>query len=101
MASKKQDPKLAEIQAMLEGDPTSVLVEQESQPTPTPKQKFHQPDFDLILEAWSQDKRLEVTDCLTLAQARYFMGIRPDGMIPPVLRKQVQRIVQRYNARHS
>jgi len=49
-------------------------------------------DFDLLSGIWELDLRFEILDLITIAQARYYMGQRPDGRIPPVLRQQIERI---------
>lgn len=56
-------------------------------------------DVKLIVSTFVLDQKLDITDLITLAQARYYLSARPDGKIPPVLRQQVQRIRDKYMKR--
>lgn len=61
--------------------------------------KYCVDDLELILSILVRDQKLEVQDVITVGQARYYMSIRPDGKIPPVMRQQVVRISEKYAKR--
>ncbi|CAB4162267.1 hypothetical protein UFOVP777_33 [uncultured Caudovirales phage] len=64
-----------------------------------PGSKSNPEDMALIITIFGMDQKLDIQDMITTAQARYYMSIRPDGSIPPVLRQQVVRILEKYRKR--
>ncbi len=61
--------------------------------------KYCADDLALIFAIFILDIPLEVADLVLVAQARYYMSIRKDGRIPPVVKRGIESIHAKYSAR--
>ena len=105
MAGKpKTEAQKAAISAALKASHAARKAAKEDQPLEVPEEpvtRYNQEDMSLLLSIFLIDQRLEIPDLITVAQARYYMSIRPDNSIPPVMRTQIERLCRKYKVAHD